>query len=314
MTVEIEIGSLCSGAGGLDMAVESITGGRVKWCADNARGPAIVQAARYGVPNLGDITRIDWHTVEPVGIVTAGYPCQPFSAAGRKKGTADERHLWPYIREAIRHLRPRIVVLENVANHRRIGFDVVLGDLAAIGFDADWTSLRAADVGACHGRERLFVVAYPANTDESGSQGPQPARRLDLPLWRTKAAADTGGEEQPRWAGLRADDSTGLWGTRPSDSRDDRGFPWGDYAAAIDRWSIILGRRPAFPVLRGPGGGRQVSPRFIEWMMGLPPGWVTDVPGINRAEKISLLGNGVVPQQAVAALSELLSVACAVAA
>ena len=304
--------------GGLDMAVEHVTGGRVVWCADNARGPSIVQAARFGVPNHGDLTRIDWATVEPVDMITAGYPCQPFSAAGRKRGTADERHLWPHVAAAIRNLRPRLVVLENVANHRRIGFGDVLGDLAALGFDADWTSIRASDVGACHGRDRVFVVAYASDATRDGRREGQPEsarpQHGSPTPDRLQAAADTGGEELPRWAGLRQDDQTGLWGTRPSDSRDDRGFPWGDYTPAINRWAAILGRRPAYPVLKGPGGGRQVSPRFVEWMMGLAPGWVTDVQGLNRVEKLELLGNGVVPQQAEAALRELLSAACEVAA
>lgn len=313
----MRIGSFCSGYGGLDQAVEAVTGGRVVWCADNARGPSIVQAARYGVPNLGDITAVDWHAVEPIDLATAGYPCQPFSAAGRKKGTADERHLWPHIRDAIRVLRPRIVVLENVANHRRIGFGDVLGDLAALGFDAEWTSIRASDVGACHARERIFVVATAHAARDRRSEGqpestwPQHGSPTPHGL---QATTDTRSEELPRWAGLRADDTTGLWGTRPGDSRDDRGFPWGDYQAAIDRWARVLGRRPAYPVLRGPSGGRQVSPRFVEWMMGLAPGWVTDIQGLTRVEKLELLGNGVVPQQAVAAISELLSAAGEVAA
>ncbi|WP_141695370.1 DNA cytosine methyltransferase, partial [Klebsiella pneumoniae] len=92
-----------------------------------------------------------------------GSPCQPFSHAGQRKGTNDERHIWPYVREAIRRVRPRYTVLENVAGHRSLGFDRVLGDLAEDGLHVRWTSIRASDIGAPHQRERVFLfVTDPA--------------------------------------------------------------------------------------------------------------------------------------------------------
>ncbi|MDT5230889.1 MAG: (cytosine-5)-methyltransferase 1 [Mycobacterium sp.] len=303
----VRIGSLCSGYGGLDMTVASVTGGEIAWCADNARAPSIVIAARYGVPNLGDIKRIDWRTVEPVDIITAGYPCQPFSAAGRRKGTADARHIWPFIADAVRHIRPPLVFLENVANHRRIGFGDVLGDLAKMRFSAEWTSIRASDVGAAHRRERIFVLAYP-----SDRTGARPQRDQTEPTWWTgfdrcahPTAADTGSQEQPRRPGLCAEEQTTLWRPGSRDGADDDCFDWQEYGPAVDRWAAIIGRRPPRPVVRGANGGKAVSARFIEWHMGLPAGWVTDVQGLTRTEQIELLGNGVIPQQAEAALRSL---------
>ena len=171
-------GSLFSGAGGLDMAVEAVFGATTAWHCELNPAASKVLAHRFpSVPNLGDITtigkhpKVGWDYVEPVDILCGGYPCQPFSTAGQRKGTADERHLWPYFAEAIRGLRPRFVVLENVAGHRSMGFDSVLADLAAIGYDAQWCSLRASDVGAPHRRERLFVLAHPA--EQFGSPVPQ---------------------------------------------------------------------------------------------------------------------------------------------
>ena len=81
---------------------------------------------------------------------------------------------------------------------------------------------------------------------------------------------------------------------------------WGDYAAAIARWEHVLGRAAPAPTMTSTKGNPQLSPAFVEWLMGLPAGWVTDVPGITRNEALKALGNGVVPQQAEAAVRFLL--------
>lgn len=162
----MRIGSLCTGYGGLDMAVQSVIGGDLAWVADILPASCTVLAAHHpDVPNLGDFTVTDWSTVEPVDLLTAGYPCQPFSTAGKRKGTDDERHLWPFVLTAIRALRPRLVVLENVRGHLSLGFDAVLADLAAVGMSARWGVVRASDAGAPHGRARLFIVATPDGDD-----------------------------------------------------------------------------------------------------------------------------------------------------
>ena len=157
----LRIGSLFSGYGGIDVAVQVVfPAARPAWFVERDAAPAAILAHHWpDTPNFGDITAIDWSAVPPVDILTGGYPCQPFSHAGRRKGEADERHLWPYVREAIRHLRPRYIFLENVAGHRSLGFDQVLGDMAKDGLHAWWTSLRASDIGAPHHRERLFILA-----------------------------------------------------------------------------------------------------------------------------------------------------------
>ncbi len=113
------------------------------------------------IPNLGDIKLIDWETVEHVDLICGGYPCQPFSHAGTRTGTDDPRHLWPWFAHAISVLRPRWVLLENVRGHLSLGFGQVLGELAGLGYDADWQVIPAAAVGAPHRRDRIFVVAYP---------------------------------------------------------------------------------------------------------------------------------------------------------
>lgn len=184
------IGSLFSGAGGLDLAVEHVTGGRTVWHCEADLDAAKVLAAHWpGVPNLGDITAVDWAyvaEVAPVEVLCGGFPCQDVSAAGRRAGIASGTRsgLWLEYAEAINQLRPQLVVIENVRGllsgyaHRAMepGPDdlgdrsgrpllraagAVLGDLADLGYDAQWTTVAASEVGAPHRRDRVFIVAYP---------------------------------------------------------------------------------------------------------------------------------------------------------
>ena len=162
------IGSLCSGYGGLDLGVELAIGPvRHAWHAEVDPEAAAVLAGNWpGVPNLDDITKVDWDQVPRVDILTAGYPCQPFSNAGLRKGEQDDRNRWPDVARDIRELRPGLVVLENVRGHLRRGFGTVVADLAGLGYVGSWTCVRASDAGAAHRRERIVVVARPAaNTD-----------------------------------------------------------------------------------------------------------------------------------------------------
>lgn len=211
------IGSLFSGAGGLDLAVEHVTGGRTVWHCEADPDASKVLAAHWpDVPNLGDITAVDWLAVEPVDVLCGGFPCQDVSAAGRRAGIASGTRsgLWLEYAEAINQLRPQLVVIENVRGllsgyaHRAMepGPDdlgdrssrpllraagAVLGDLADLGYDARWTTVAASEVGAPHRRERVFIVAYPAGKPWSLDQrDPR----------RTAADAESGGRphEQKR--------------------------------------------------------------------------------------------------------------------
>ena len=162
----MRIGSLFSGYGGLDIAVQSVLGGDLAWYSEIEPAACKVLAAHHpGVPNLGDITTVDWATVPSVDVLTGGYPCQPFSHAGKRKGTNDERHLWPYVRDAIAAIRPMVAVFENVDGHRSLGLADVLGDLAELGMSVRWGVVRAADAGAPHGRKRVFIVADSAERE-----------------------------------------------------------------------------------------------------------------------------------------------------
>ena len=191
------IGSLFTGYGGLDLAVEQVTGERTAWVSDIDPGACRILAERFpGAPNLGDISGIDWATVPPVRILTGGFPCQDVSMAGRRAGFAagSRSGLWSMMAGAIDALRPDLVVAENVRGllsadgHADLepcpgcmgdpevepvlrALGAVLGDLADVGYDAAWHGVTAAAVGAPHERFRVFVVAWPTPDTRSETGG-----------------------------------------------------------------------------------------------------------------------------------------------
>lgn len=266
------IGSLCTGYGGLDHAVSEVFSGNLSFVADTSAGSRHLLEYRYpDVPNLGDITTVNWRDITPVDILTAGFPCQPISSVGKKLGEKDERWLWPQVARAVRDLRPRLVVLENVAAILVRGLGAVLGSLASLGYVGSYRCMRASEVGAPHQRDRWFCLAYPADA------------------------------ERPR---LERQPERGVRGMEPAQG-DQGHLDWGSYEAAIRRWEGIVGRSAPHPVVSG-GRPDELNPWFVEWMMGLKEGWVCNVPSLSYRHKLELLGNGVLPMQAVRALRDML--------
>ena len=166
------VGSLFAGIGGFDLGLER-AGMQVKWQVEI--DPYCLKVLEKHWPHVQrytDIKTIDWSTVEPVDLVCGGFPCQPVSCAGKRKGTSDERWLWPDYAECLRILRPRFIIIENVPGllsaSRGSAFAEVISDLAGFGYSAEWQVLSAHTFGACHIRERLWLVAYP---DSERSRG-----------------------------------------------------------------------------------------------------------------------------------------------
>lgn len=333
--MSLRIGSLCSGYGGLDLAVESVLDARTVWFCEYARDPSAILAHHWPhIPNHGDVKATDWATVEPIDVLTAGYPCQPFSHAGKRKGADDPRHLWPDVARAIGVLRPRLVVLENVRGHVSLGLADVLGDLADLGYDATWGVVRADDAGAAHGRARIFIVAEPVGERHDGS-GTARAAGGSRSWWRDAARSSDAtpdasgigwgegwaepagrvGRPAPVERGAVAPDADYAgciehWRPITVDAKHhpvERSVEWGDYGPAISRWTAVLGRPAPAPTEPGRNDRPRLSPAFVEWLMGLPVGHVTDpVIGLSRNAQLKALGNGVVPQQAALALRLLL--------
>lgn len=389
----LKLGSLFSGYGGLDMAVHAAFGDvETVWVSDIEPGPCKVLEFRYpNVPNLGDVTKIDWSTVEPVDIISGGSPCQDLSMAGRRAGMrpGTRSGLWENMREAIAIIKPTFVVWENVrgalsagansesqmehdqgpvgGNERdgRTGKPVLralgrlLGDLTDLGYDTQWTTLRASDVGACHQRARVFLLAVRSDATDadrvragggavagSGVPGEEPdakaygadsrssGRLVTLPTTTTRDYKDheigiakhrphdrdtlsralvvtlptpmaTDGNGARNATAGRSPGSHHNSGTTLGDAAF--ADMWGAYAPAIERWEHAIGQPAPSPSEPSPTSARpRLSAKFTEWMMGLPDGWITDVPGITRTEAIRACGNGVVPQQGATALAWLI--------
>ena len=374
--VSLTHGSLFTGYGGLDLAVNAAFGSETIWTSDINPGVGRIIASRFpGVPNLGDITQVDWSTVRRPSILSGGSPCQDLSTAGARAGMVDgtRSNLWVAMREAIAHLEPTYVVWENVRgalsaraesnlgwteglldgrpqealpkkeDHALRALGRVLGDLADLGYDARWVCLRASDVGACHRRERVFVLAHPKGHPWRQRVGdPRPTRlttpRRLLPTPTANLGRNGGGQDaEKRRAGghavsiedvaislpklpptPRASDGT-HGGPNSRGSKGDLALPaaacqdFGEYGEAIARHEQTFGHAAPSPTEPGKGGAPRLAARFAEWMMCLPDGWVTD-PTIwdgmtdtaARNAQLHALGNGVVPPQAYAALSFLL--------
>lgn len=172
-------GSVCSGYGGLDMALRLALGDLDEtWFCEIEEGPSQVLAERFpGVKNYEDMTAVDWFKVERPDILTAGFPCQGNSAAGRRLGRLDPRWLWPSVEQAANILRPDEIFAENVANLLRVdkgeAFGDILADLHALGYDVRWVVLGACAAGLCHHRHRVFILA-------TLRRKPRPRRRLDF--------------------------------------------------------------------------------------------------------------------------------------
>jgi len=304
----MKIGSLCSGYGGLDMAVEAYFDAETIWMCDNDKYASIVIKERWGLPNLGNLKEVDWTTVEPIDILTAGYPCQPFSNAGLRKGANDERHIWPSIKEIISQLRPRIVILENVRGHLSLGFKEVLKDLTEIGYDASWAIVRASDVGAPHRRERLFIIAKPSNSNsfrgiirgqnEEWNQGQSQFESSQC----CETIANTNIKGLERTGNQAIDITNGFIANSNGNEQQGNGSMSQLGRRFNTQLEMRLQRPPHTLDLNN-----KLNPQFVEYMMGLPKGWVTDLD-ISRSQQLKILGNGVVPQQAFRAIEQLMAI------
>jgi DNA (cytosine-5)-methyltransferase 1 len=120
-------------------------------------------------PIWSDLKSFPWAKFRGlVDIISGGYPCQPFSAVGRRAGSTDERHLWPYIADGIASIKPRLCFFENVEGHISLGLSTVISDLEGLGYRVSWGIFSASEVGAPHQRKRVFILAHRIGTGLEG--------------------------------------------------------------------------------------------------------------------------------------------------
>ena len=178
--------SICSGIGGLDLGFQLATGARTVCYIEREGFAASTLVARMEEKSLDeapiwdDLTTFDgtaWRG--KVDSIIAGFPCQPVSHAGKRKGRADDRWLWDDVARIIREVGPRIVFLENVAGILSMGAGVVLGGLSEMGYDANWCLLPAGAVGAPMRRLRWFCLAHANNDRREGERIHLRSRRQD---------------------------------------------------------------------------------------------------------------------------------------
>ena len=182
----MRVGSLCTGYGGLEMGLKAAFGEiDLRFVSDIDKNASTLLAHHHpDTPNLGDLTTVNWEQQDQIDVLTAGYPCQPFSVAGKRKGTQDDRAIFSFISNAVSVLRPRYLFFENVAGHLTIGGAGVIAELTRLRYNCRWGIIRASETGAAHQRKRLFIWCETKDTNsyrECETQTGQGRRRQVRP-------------------------------------------------------------------------------------------------------------------------------------
>lgn len=289
--------SLCSGIGGLDLGLRYACGARVVCYVEREIQACAVLRARMEsgeldpAPIWSDLGSFDaraWR--DAVDLVAGGFPCQPVSVAGKRKGTDDERWLWPIVRDVLEACGAPLAVFENVPGIVASGLGDILGDLSAIGFNAEWGCFRASEIGAPHRRDRWFLVAY--------------SNRDALRLLTERA------QRSPR-----SEASSECEHTEPMDSRAHVDARRGVADTEHEGCELVgeahhdHGCDASGDDADGCGASPFPPPPAGDWnrYRGPQPGIRRDAHGApGRVDRLRLLGNAVVPQQAAYAVRELI--------
>ena len=198
---------LFSGIGGFSLGMEATGGFETVAFCEIEEFPRKVLAKHWpDVKQYTDIKELNYEKLKsdglvPIDIITGGYPCQPFSQAGKRAGEQDPRHLWPEMFRIIKELRPTWVVAENVSGHIKLGLDSVLSDLALQGYAARTFSLSASSVGANHKRERIWIVAHSERDDNFNKEQRVDGEEKEVP--RERGENDSAPRESGRASTVR---------------------------------------------------------------------------------------------------------------
>ena len=257
----LTVGSLFAGIGGFDLGLER-AGMRVIWQSEiDPYASAVLRKHWPGIPNHGDIRSIHAGNVERPDVLCGGFPCQDISNAGKRAGIDGERSgLWAEYARVICDLRPDYVIVENVAALLGRGIERVLGDLAALGFDAEWHCIPASAVGAPHRRDRVWIIAH-SNSDRL-------QERIDVAL--------------------------------PGENQNAGQQSWGEVKRIHPAANVANSERRERPLGRAFGRVRWLDKpiqRNGNWPMSAEPVLDRGSDGIPaRVDRLRCLGNAIVPQ------------------
>ena len=318
----LTVGSLFSGIGGIDLGLER-AGMKVAWQVEIDPWCRAVLAKHWpDVERFADVKEVGAHNLARVDVVAGGFPCQDISQAGRGAGikVGTRSGLWYEYARIIRELRPRYVLVENVSMLLVRGLGIVLADLAACGYDAEWDCIPASAVGAPHRRDRLWLLAYP-NGDGAGRSvvervEPGVGTRDDLDRLRADVAdADDGGRLHGQTQELAAEAGVDALG-EPGTGRSDVAYP---VRGGVEGKRLPVQRQPSLVDLDGGGADvAHASGERHEWPrpswdgrigssnsgLGDHFDWWTTEPNVGRVahgipqrvDRLRGLGNAVVPQ------------------
>lgn len=298
--------SLCTGAGGLDLGLKlAVPTSRVVCCVEHEAYGCEVLAARMeeealaAAPIWSDLRTFDglpWRGA--VDCVIGGFPCQPFSVAGRKLGEDDPRHLWPHIARVLREVEPTFAFFENVSNILNLGYRDVRRDMEEMGFRVTEGLFTAEEVGAPHRRERLFILAY--HDGRGRREWTDPTESRSNRRTEARKPSSCGGEldnsyrwRRQRHIGWRA-------GTFASDGREELGdAEGGGLTRRIKGGGLCL----------QPGGtGRSVGNAHREGLQGrecFPEDAEQELPTAVGTGRIPVFPPGASDQQAWQSVSEV---------
>ena len=262
--------SLCSGIGGLDLAAEWAGFETIAQCEIDEYASKVLAKNFPGVVNLHDIRTVDARLLAEHGIgqptvISAGFPCQPYSLAGKGRGDRDERDLWGEVARVLGEIKPRWFVGENTpglfARSNQRFFRRVLDDLAALGYSVGWGMWGACNVGAPHRRERVSIVAWNTN-------GKHDKEKQEIQKKNTYAGGVCGKISN-------------------ADSKQARRLPIGKETSHTELGRICeyVSNSDSMRKLQQKGAsktsgnglatviGGKLNPTFVEWLMGFPIGW-----------------------------------------
>ena len=293
--------SFCSGYGGIERGLDL--------AGFKHRVIAYVEIEAFAIENLAtkmENKQLDaapiWSNLktfpthvfrDKVSLITGGYPCQPFSAAGERKGAEDPRHLWPFIREHIRAIRPTRVFFENVEGHISLGLREVINDLESLDYVCAWGIFSAREVGAPHQRKRVYIMGHSQNNRLS--RGSKNAERQGSADICKRSDKDLRSKSQRSGQALADAISEGPQGSsecRP-DTREAKAGTKGAYGNFRCLLSLPRNVWPSRPSedQHSWEASRTLKPRVGRTTDGCP----------DRVDRIRLLGNAVVPQTAAKA-------------